>query len=210
MKTKILIFFFILFTTGLSAKDLYQNLNIDLYGGFGGKKINGTSFENSRGYLNFYGAVRLGYKLSKSFQVETGYSNNLFGSYEYWDIDNERYMGNSYRARYHNLPILFRFRPYKSLWIGAGTQYSILQKGKLYPSYNEKEFTDISSTMNPGVWNTYFDVLLSYQRVGLGMSYTRSFTPVLKENNNWGLSSFNVYIIVDISQMLRYQLRKKQ
>lgn len=185
------------------SKDFYKNVNIDLYGGYGSKSIYGTAFEKSLGQPDFYGSVRLGYKIKNSFQVETGYSNNRYGSYEYFDLDGERYMGSVYIARYHNIPMLIRIRPYKSLWIGAGAQYSILKSAKLYPTYKGDIYSDIQESLNPAVWSTYFDVCLVVDRVGLGMNYTRSITPVQYQKNEWGISYFNVYIMIDLNLVFR-------
>jgi hypothetical protein len=203
MKAKLLIILFVFASTSLFAKNLYKNVNIDLYGGYGQKKLHGADFENALGQPDFYGSIRLGYNLSKRFQIETGFSSNRYGSYEYWNIDNERYFGSTYMARYRNIPMLFRIRPYKSWWIGAGAQYSMLKWGKLYPSYQSEDYTDITTNFNTGVWNAYFDVRLVYENVGLGMNYTRSVTPVRNDFNDWSMSYFNIYISVNINEMLK-------
>jgi hypothetical protein len=202
MKAKLLTILFVFVVTSLFAKNIYKDVNIDLYGGYGVKTLHGADFENALGQPDFYGSIRIGYKFSKNFQIETGYSSNRYGSYEYWEIDNERNMGSVIMARYRNIPMLFRIRPYKSWWIGAGAQYSMLKWGKLYPTYRGEEFTNITSSFNPGVWNAYFDVRLVYENVGLGMNYTRSLTPVRNDFNDWSISYFNIYISVEINQML--------
>lgn len=203
MKSIFLIIFLLFISLSLFSRDFFKNINIDLYGGYGSKKIIGTEFEKSLGQPDFYGSVRLGYKIKNRFQFETGYSSNRYGSFEYFDLDGDRYMGSVYISRYHNIPMLFRINPYKSLWIGAGTQYSILKSSKYYQTYKGEDYTEIQGSLNPTVWNAYFDVCLVVDRVGLGVNYTRSITPVQNHKNDWRISYFNVYILVDLNLLLR-------
>jgi hypothetical protein len=205
MKKRSLLLLFVLLGTTLFAKNHKNKAYIDLYGGYGSKGIYGTEFDESKSRPGFYGSARIGYKFFQKIQLETGYSSGRYGCKELFDIDGERYYGGTYISKYRQIPMLIRFKAYKGLWFGAGAQYDILDNSKFYPAQEESsnDFTSITSSLKPKVWNTYFDVKLVYEDVALGANYTRSLTPVGTRPEEWRNATFNLYISIELNTLLR-------
>lgn len=207
MKKPLLLFVLVLISASLFSKDLYRNVNVDVYGGFGFKRIRGVEYEKSRGGIPFYGSIRLGYKIAKPLQIEAGITRNKYYATEVEERDDDIFYLSYYDAQYIDLiPFVVRVNPYKKLWFGVGAQYSFLTWAGYWPKYKGKETINITSDLCSNVWNAYFDMRLVYENVAVGVIYTQSVTPVHKINNDWKNTALSFYISVDISQLLKYYL----
>lgn len=208
MRTTFLIIIFMLTARILCAQVFEPKFTADIYGGWGRRTIHNTDLENPTGQPSLLASLRVGYRPFKFMQLETGHTFTRYVAADNWWVDKDRYFGASYRTSYHNFPLILRIRPYKGWWIGGGAQYSLLHWGRYYPEFYEKEYENIRSQFNSGVWNMYADIKWMPENFGFGINYSRSITPVHKINNSWEMSYFNIYMVVDISLFIkRYYYR---
>jgi hypothetical protein len=199
VKKIVLIIVFISSVSFLFANRPFGNpkFYVDARIGLGTSSINGVFPYETKSFSNGkLGLVAL-YRIKTNYMIESGLGISNF------TIANKETKYRTYRARYYQVPLLFRTLVYKKLSVGIGGTYHFLRDATEFNYIVDGEDIDITNQLRNNFPSATISLQLGDQGVYLGCVYDYGLDNMRLDANKWGATSFRVYLQMNISEIIK-------